>query len=139
VLRFGVHDNGNYNYNEYPITEANTGQGGLDLPIGNLMSYLVVCVYDSGSGICLVVNNRLSSTEHPVAMGGVTANDVPIYVGAEPQSDGASRFHFNGKIQQLSVQQLGEHCFYPESNTFPERAKLMINERYRTTRALMYR
>ncbi|MEN8207273.1 MAG: hypothetical protein ABFS24_14890 [Pseudomonadota bacterium] len=119
VLRCGVHINGSFVYHEYPMTGTNSGHGEFDRPVNDLMSYFVVCVYDGNGGVYLVVNNQLPSTQHPTATGGVTANDVPIFVGAEPQADGGSRFYFDGKVQQVSIQRWGDHFFYPLSNTIP--------------------
>jgi hypothetical protein len=119
VLRCGVHVDDSYIYHEYPVTGASSGYGDFERPILDLMTYFIICVYDGDGGVYLVINNQLPTTQHPVATGGVTANDVPIFVGAEPQSDGASRYYFDGKIQQISVQRWGDHFFYPKSNTIP--------------------
>lgn len=103
VLRFGVHVGGKFVYHEYPMTGGNRSHIKFFLPIHNLASYLVTGVYDGNGGVNLYINNRLASTRHPNAMGGVTANDVPILVGAEPQTGGGSRFYLDGKVQQVTI------------------------------------
>jgi hypothetical protein len=41
--------------------------------------------------------------------GGVTLNDSPITLGADPQGWTDTRYHFDGKIQMMSVQRWRNH------------------------------
>jgi hypothetical protein len=98
VLRFGVHVNGGYQYATYPTSKLTTTQ-----------SYVVTGAYDGDGGVWLWVNNdATSSTTAGPFSAGVTQNDSPILVGADPEV-GSPRFYFSGKIQTALVQKWANH------------------------------
>lgn len=109
-LRFGVHVDGRYRYHSYDVHA--TGLGGENAAINGTDSYLLTGAYDGDGGVYLFVDNDRDS-ERIYASGGVTANDVDILVGADPQPSAArkARFFFDGLIQQVSVLRWGDHSF----------------------------
>jgi hypothetical protein len=99
VLRFGVYVNGGYQYATYPVSKLTTSQ-----------SYVITGAYDGDGGVWLWVNNSAadSTTAGPFTAG-VTANDSPILIGADPQGAASQRFHFSGQIQTAIVQSWVNH------------------------------
>jgi hypothetical protein len=80
--------------------------GGLDTSI----SHVIIAVYDGNGRARLWVNNSASGVDETAVLeGGVTLNDSPITVGADPQGWSDSRYHFNGKIQTVMVQKWRDH------------------------------
>ena len=97
VLRFGVHVNGAYRYVTKPLSDFN----GTD-------SYHITCAYDGGGGVRMWIND-VEVPGAPVENGGVTLNNSPIMLGADPQGASNQRFYFSGKIQMAIVQKWGPH------------------------------
>jgi len=96
-LRFGVHVNGAYHYAELDKTHLSLNH-----------SYHIVGAYDGNGKIHIWLsennaNRYVHDTNDFNLNGGVTQNNVPITIGADPQINGSSRFHFSGKIQSISV------------------------------------
>lgn len=96
-LRFGVHVNGTYVYATAPLS----GFNGTD-------SYFIVGAYDGDGTVRLWVNN-VEKTASAAVTGGVTLNNSPVVIGADPQGTSAPRFFFKGKIQQVMVQRWRNH------------------------------
>lgn len=96
-LRFGVHVNGAYYYATTPLS----GLNGTD-------SYFIVGAYDGDGAVRLWVNN-VEKTPSASVTGGVTANNSPVVIGADPQGATDRRYFFKGKIQQVMVQKWRNH------------------------------
>jgi len=96
-LRFGVHVNGAYTYATAPLA----GFNGTD-------SYFIVGAYDGNGAVRLWVNN-VEKTASASISGGVTANDSPVVIGADPQGATERRYFFKGKVQQVMVQKWRDH------------------------------
>jgi hypothetical protein len=97
VLRFGVHVNGGYTYATAPLSAFN----GTD-------SYFIIGAYDGNGAVRLWVNNTERTASVSIS-GGVTLNNSPVVVGADPQGATNRRFFFKGKIQQVMVQKWRDH------------------------------
>lgn len=98
VLRFGVHVAGAYRYAQCPASRFNLTD-----------SYFITGAYDGDGGVRLWVNNHDEGIEIALARGGVTRNDTPVVLGADPQGQRDRRFFFSGKVQQVQVQRWGAH------------------------------
>lgn len=96
-LRFGVHVGGTYYYATTPLS----GLNGTD-------SYFIVGAYDGSGAVRLWVNNAEKTASVSVT-GGVTANNSPVVIGADPQGATDRRYFFKGKIQQVMVQKWRNH------------------------------
>ncbi len=96
-LRFGVHVNGSYYYATAPLSAFNGTQ-----------SYFIIGAYDGNGAVRLWVNNREYTPSASVG-GGVTPNNSPVVIGADPQGQTDRRFFFKGKIQQVMVQKWRDH------------------------------
>jgi hypothetical protein len=96
-LRFGVNVGGTYYYATTPLSSFN----GSD-------SYFIVGVYDGSGAVRLWVNN-VEKTASASVTGGVTLNNSPVVIGADPQGATDRRFFFKGKIQQVMVQKWRNH------------------------------
>ncbi|MEG1201408.1 MAG: LamG-like jellyroll fold domain-containing protein [Comamonas sp.] len=96
-LRFGVHVNGTYYYATAPLSTFNGTQ-----------SYFIIGAYDGNGAVRLWVNNREQLPSVSIS-GGVTHNNSPVVIGADPQGATERRFHFSGKIQQVMVQKWRDH------------------------------
>ena len=96
-LRFGVHANGSYHYASVPMTAFN----GTD-------SYFIIGAYDGNGAVRLWVNNA-ERTPSIAVTGGVTQNNSPVVIGADPQGATDRRFFFKGKVQQVAVQKWRDH------------------------------
>ena len=98
-LRFGVHQGGEYSYADVSI-------GGLDLD----HAHFIMGTYDGAGRVRLWVNNSDSGVdESAVLSGGVTTNDVPALLGADPQGLTDTRYHFTGRIQMAMLQTWRDH------------------------------
>jgi glycerophosphoryl diester phosphodiesterase len=99
VLRFGVYVNGDYQYATYPLSGLNDTNG-----------YLVTGAYDGNGNVWLWVDNSTSGTTQagPFAAG-VKNTDVPVMLGADPQTSGGPRFFFSGKMQSVQVLRWTDH------------------------------
>lgn len=96
-LRFGVHVNGAYVYATAPLS----GFNGTD-------SYFIVGAYDGDGTVRLWVNNA-EKTPSAAVSGGVTLNNSPVVIGADPQGATDRRYFFKGKVQQVMVQRWRNH------------------------------
>ena len=96
-LRFGVHVNGGYSYATTPLIGLN-----------GTNSYFIIGAYDGNGAVRLWVNNveRMASAS---ISGGVTLNNSPVVIGADPQGATDRRYFFKGKIQQVMVQKWRNH------------------------------
>ncbi len=97
VLRFGIHQNGKYHYSSLPVTMLNTTN-----------SYILIGAYDGNGGVHLWVND-IHAQPSSTVIGGVTLNNSPIIIGADPQGPNNTRFHFSGKIQMVNVIKWNNH------------------------------
>ncbi len=97
TLRFGVHVGGSYTYATAPLSAFN----GTD-------SYFIVAAYDGDGAVRLWVNNTERTPSASVS-GGVTLNNSPVVIGADPQGATNRRYFFSGKIQQVMVQKWRNH------------------------------
>ncbi len=93
VLRFVVHVNGQYRYAVRAIYDLE-GSG----------SYHIVAAYDGSGKVRLRINGSAKSVNSDTATGGITRNNSPLVLGADPQGSSDSRHHFSGKIQHVQVQ-----------------------------------
>ena len=98
-LRFGVHQGSEYSYADVSIS-------GLDLD----HAHFIMGTYDGAGRVRLWVNNSDSGVdESAVLSGGVTTNDVPALLGADPQGLTDARYHFTGRIQMAMLQTWRDH------------------------------
>ena len=98
-LRFGVHVDGTYHYADISI-------GGLDTN----HAHFIMGSYDGAGRVRLWVNNSDSGVdESAVLSGGVTTNDVPAMLGADPQGLTGTRYHFTGRVQMAMLQTWRDH------------------------------
>ncbi|WP_298929558.1 LamG-like jellyroll fold domain-containing protein [uncultured Ramlibacter sp.] len=97
LLRFGVQVNGAYTYATAPLS-------GFD----GTSSYFIVGAYDGNGAVRLWVNN-VEKTASASISGGVTANNSPVVIGADPQGATDRRYFFKGKVQQVMVQKWRDH------------------------------
>ncbi len=97
TLRFGVHVGGGYTYATVPLSAFN----GTD-------SYFIVGAYDGDGAVRLWVNNTQRTPSASIS-GGVTLNNSPVVIGADPQGATNRRYFFSGKIQQVMVQKWRNH------------------------------
>lgn len=93
VLRFAVHVNGQYRYATRVVSDLNQTD-----------SYHILAAYNGSGKIQLWVNGRQNKVSSQSAFGGMTKNNSPLLLGADPQGNFNRRFFFSGKIQQLHVQ-----------------------------------
>jgi hypothetical protein len=99
VLRFGAHVGGSYH----------TAQM-LETVLDGNNSYLIVGAYDGHGDPWLWVNDGQAATSSGTGPhGGVTRNNIPVLIGADPDSGGGAGQHFDGKIQRVSVLAWGNH------------------------------
>ncbi len=98
VLRFGVHVSGAYQYATYAASNFNDTD-----------SYLLIGAYDGNGSVRLWVNNAEVGTPAGPFTAGVTQNQSPVTLGADPQGAVDTRFYFNGKIQMAMLQTWADH------------------------------
>jgi glycerophosphoryl diester phosphodiesterase len=98
-LRFGVHIDGDYHYADRSVSDLDPHQ-----------SHFIIAVYDGAGRVRLWVNNDDGGVdESSVMSGGVTHNDVPVLLGADPEGLTDTRFHFSGRIQMAMLQKWRDH------------------------------
>ncbi len=98
-LRFGVHAAGDYHYATYPVSSLN----GTD-------SYYLIGAYDGDGAVRLWVNGSTSGTTSSSSMtAGVTQNNSPVVIGADPQGASATRYYGDNKIQMVTLQKWANH------------------------------
>ncbi|WP_041524099.1 LamG-like jellyroll fold domain-containing protein [Gilvimarinus agarilyticus] len=90
-LRFGVHVNGSYQYNNYSTANLSTNT-----------AYHLIAAYDGNGGVRLWVDG-VEVAGAPVIAGGITQNNAQITLGADPQGSSGEQFHFTGKIQHAHI------------------------------------
>lgn len=98
VLRFGVRVKDDYVYAETPTAK-----------LKGLQSHFIVGAYDGKGGVRMWIDGKDAGVTSKNADGGVVQNNSPITVGADPQGAKNQRYHFNGAIQQIQVQDWGSH------------------------------
>jgi hypothetical protein len=118
-LRFGVNTGGGYAYHSYDVTGQNQAgacggnEGGyFSSALDGTSSYVVTGAYDGSGGVYLFIDNRCVAATSVSASGGVTANAVPVLVGADPQPSAPeqAQFYFDGLLQTASVSSWGAHA-----------------------------
>lgn len=92
VLRYSVNVGGAYHSADYPMSNLNAAD-----------TYLIVAGYDGDGSARLFVNHREAGQSGSLT-GGITLNNSPWLIGADPQGSDDQRFFFNGKVQMVSVQ-----------------------------------
>ncbi len=98
-LRFGVHVDGEYRYAERLLL-------GLDTDV----SHFIMGAYDVDGRVRLWLNNSDSLVdESAIYDDGVTQNDSPVRLGADPEGATSTRYHFSGKIQMAMLQKWRDH------------------------------
>lgn len=97
ILRFGVFVAGAYRYATLPASALTTTR-----------AYFITCAYDGDGGVRMWIDNDDSAVTITSATGGITNNDMPVVLGADPQPAGP-RFFFDGEIQMALVQAWGAH------------------------------
>lgn len=107
-LRFGVHIAGSYRYHSYDVNDTNLG--GANNRLNGRDGYLLIGAYDGNGGVYLWIDNRRRNSGGSY-IGGVTENNEPILIGADPEPgrDLKARFFFDGLVQQVSVLRWGDH------------------------------
>ena len=98
-LRFGVHIGDEYHYSDVSVSGLDTAQ-----------SHFIMASYDGAGRVRLWLNNSDSGVdETAVLAGGVTQNDVPVRLGADPEGSTDTRYHFSGRIQMAMLQKWRDH------------------------------
>ncbi|UJR82562.1 hypothetical protein [Sandaracinus amylolyticus] len=98
VLRFGVYVGGGYQYATVPATALTTTR-----------AHFVTCAYDGDGGVRMWIDDDDTAVTVVSTTGEIANNDVPATLGADPQADGTTRFHFDGAIQMALMQAWGPH------------------------------
>ena len=99
VLRFGVRVDGSYHYATLPISSLNEGR-----------SYFLMAAYDGNGKVRLWVDGSDSGVSESSDLSqGVTANDSPVRMGADPQGSYGARFFFDGRVQMVNLQTWRNH------------------------------
>ena len=84
-----------------------------DISVGGLdtnHAHFIMGSYDGAGRVRLWVNNSDSGVdESAVLSGGVTTNDVPAMLGADPQGLTGTRYHFTGRVQMAMLQTWRDH------------------------------
>jgi glycerophosphoryl diester phosphodiesterase len=93
VLRFGVHVGSGYSYASVPTSALDSER-----------AHWVVGAYDGSGAVNLLVDHSAANTTSSSAEGAITANDVLMQLGADPQDPDAPRFFLEGAIQTALVQ-----------------------------------
>lgn len=108
LLRFGAHINGAYRYHSYNVNS--TGLASPNNSLNGSDGYFLVGAYDGDGGLYLWIDNQKVGNGGTYT-GTVTANNVDMMVGADPQPSATrkARFFFNGLIQQVSVLRWNAH------------------------------
>lgn len=96
-LRYGVHINGEYRY-----VTVDAGQFSTD------RSYYLTGAYDGDGGVRLYLNSKQIGAGSSYT-GGVTWNDSPVVLAADPQGAYDTRFHADIEVQMVSVQDWWNH------------------------------
>jgi glycerophosphoryl diester phosphodiesterase len=99
TLRFGVYVGGGYQYATQPLSGLTATNG-----------YLITGAYDGNGQVWLWVDNSISGTTQagPFTTG-VRNTDVPVTLGADPQTGVRPRFFLSGKVQMVQVLRWGAH------------------------------
>ena len=98
-LRFGVHIDGEYRYAERTLV-------GLDTTV----SHFIMGAYDGDGRVRLWLNNSDSLVDETAEYdSGVTENDSPVRLGADPEGSTSTRYHFTGRIQMAMLQKWRDH------------------------------
>ena len=98
-LRFGVHVAGMYHYADVSVGDLDPNH-----------SHFIMGAYDGSGRVRLWVNNSDGGVdESGILYGGVTQNDVPVLVGADPQGLTDTRYHFTGRVQMAMLQHWRDH------------------------------
>jgi hypothetical protein len=99
TLQFGVHVDGEYHWATTSLSGINTDH-----------SHLIMAAYDGEGRARIWLNNSDGGVdETDVLDGGVTQNDSPVTIGADPQGWSDTRYHFNGRIQMGILQKWRNH------------------------------
>ncbi len=98
VLRFVVFVGGAYREASVPASALSTSR-----------SHFITCAYDGDGGVRMWIDNVDTGVTIVTVTGGISNNDVPITLGADPQPGGAVRSFFDGEIQMALVQAWGNH------------------------------
>ncbi|WP_299253204.1 LamG-like jellyroll fold domain-containing protein [uncultured Aquimarina sp.] len=97
VLRFGIHNNGSYHYSSLPTSLLDTNN-----------SYVIIGAYDGNGGVHLWVDENHAQPSVSIS-GGITQNNSPVVIGADPQGSVNTRFYFSGKIQMINIMKWDNH------------------------------
>jgi hypothetical protein len=99
TLRFGVRVGSDYHY----ATKSMSGVDGSH-------SHIIYGSYDGSDRVRMWFDNSDSGvSSSSVLSGGVTLNDSPVTVGADPEGTLSTRFHFEGRIQMAMLQRWRDH------------------------------
>lgn len=96
-LRYGVHVDGAYRYVTYDASQLSTDR-----------SYYVTGAYDGNGGVRMYINSAQIAAGGSFTSG-VTQNNSPVVLAADPQGSSDTRFHANINVQMLSVQDWWNH------------------------------
>lgn len=92
-LRFGVRVGDQYLYATTPASRLNTTN-----------SFFIIGAYDGNGAVRMWVDCKNDGIKTTPGVGGVIQNNSPVTIGADPQGDKRSRFHFEGIVQQFQLQ-----------------------------------
>ena len=99
VLRYGVRVDGSYEYATRSRSALSTNE--LHMMMGS---------FDGNGRVRLWLDASDSGvTNSGVLTAGVDNNNAPIRIGADPEGSSATRFHFDGQIQMISVHKWRNH------------------------------
>ena len=98
-LRFSVHIDGSYRYAEKTLVGIDTSK-----------SHFIMAAYDGDGRVRLWLNNSDDWVdESSIYTTGVTENDSPVRLGADPEGSTSTRYHFSGRIQMAMLQKWRDH------------------------------
>ena len=98
-LRFSVHIDGSYRYAERSLFGIDASK-----------SHFIMAAYDGSGRVRLWLNNSDSLVdESSIYSTGVTENDSPVRLGADPEGSEDTRYHFSGRIQMAMLQKWRDH------------------------------
>lgn len=96
-LRYGVHIDGEYRYVTVNASQFSTDR-----------SYYISGAYDGDGSVRLYLNSKQIGFGNSYT-GGVTVNDSPVVLAADPQGPVDTRFHADIEVQMLSIQDWWNH------------------------------
>jgi hypothetical protein len=98
-LRFGVHVGSRYHYAERSLSGIDSNQ-----------AHTIIGAYDGNGRVRMWLNHSDDGVDESDSLtDGVTRNDSPVTLGADPEGTSATRYHFSGRIQTAQLQTWRDH------------------------------